>query len=134
MLTDCRASASIGRPTGRPLPQGDTVEEKHEAPSQLVRPAAGARQARQGAARHELPFRSSQPGSIKTGKLRLATVCLAGLLGCHICSSDYDEWLIGAGGLRWHGVQARWLDSKEYPKDVGFCCGGRVRQYDKLAL
>jgi len=71
-------------PTGALFPKGEHVEEKHEDPSQLVRPAAGPSGAARGAA-------MSSPSVSTTGEASTAKAAsghrlrLAGWLpGCHM--------------------------------------------------
>jgi len=70
------------------------------------------------------------------GKLRLATVWLAGLLRLPMSFLDLDEWLLSSWLTACYVRSSRWLsDSKEYPKTSlsrsSAWGGGVVLQYDK---
>ncbi|APD48827.1 MULTISPECIES: oxidoreductase [Synechococcaceae] len=76
----------------------------------------------------------STTGSIN-GKLRLATVWLAGCSGCHMSFLDLDEWLIELADCMDMVFSPVASDSKEYPQDVDLCLvEGGVANSDNLAL
>jgi NAD-reducing hydrogenase small subunit len=70
-----------------------------------------------------------------SGRLRFATVWLAGCSGCHMSFLDLDEWLIELAEKVEVVYSPVASDRKEYPPDVDLCLvEGGVANEDNLAL